>query len=184
MWVYLGSCPPVLDLTSVEALQLWALHTGKHTCAAEAHWVDGTIVMEVRPVGDDLEHGPRPNSNIMLLSPSYNRNNQRVKHSTVVLFIGISITQISFSKSFNNVKLQHLQKPSEAQLAWLPWPTAKSIRCGSGPCDTDLSQTVHRQPSQHNGEDWAPAGVQGDGLDQPADPSFHNSLLLRHLFQD
>lgn len=52
--MYLWTCAPVLDLAGVEALLVWVFHTGKHSSAAEAHWVDGTLVMEQHPVRDDL----------------------------------------------------------------------------------------------------------------------------------
>jgi hypothetical protein len=32
-----------------------ALHAGEEACLAEAHWVDGTLVMEQHPVCDNLE---------------------------------------------------------------------------------------------------------------------------------
>lgn len=53
--VYLWACSPILDLAGVEALLVGAFHAGKDSCAAEAHWVDGTLVMEQHSVCDDLE---------------------------------------------------------------------------------------------------------------------------------
>lgn len=51
----LWACSPVLDLAGVEALLLGVFHAGKDARAAEAHWVDGTLVMKQHSVCDDLE---------------------------------------------------------------------------------------------------------------------------------
>ena len=50
----LWSCTPIFDLTGEEALLIGVLHTGKHTGTAEAHWVDGTLVVEQHPIRNDL----------------------------------------------------------------------------------------------------------------------------------
>lgn len=52
--VYLWTCSSILDLAGVEALLLRIFHACKDSCAAEAHWVDGTFVMEQDSVCDDL----------------------------------------------------------------------------------------------------------------------------------
>lgn len=54
---YLRTCTPVLDLAGVEALLVRVFHAGKHSGAAETHWVDGALVMEKHPVRDDLRDG-------------------------------------------------------------------------------------------------------------------------------
>lgn len=56
---YLRLHTAVLDLTGVQTLLLWTLHAGKHPSTAVAHRVDGTLIMEARPVGDDLEKIPQ-----------------------------------------------------------------------------------------------------------------------------
>ena len=53
--VYLWTCSPILDLAGVEALLVGVFHAGKDSRAAEAHWVDGALIMEQHPVCDDLE---------------------------------------------------------------------------------------------------------------------------------
>lgn len=50
----LWTCSPILDLAGVEALLVGVFHTGKDSCAAETHWVDGTLIVEQHPVCDDL----------------------------------------------------------------------------------------------------------------------------------
>lgn len=55
--VHLWTCSPILDLAGVEALLVGVFHAGKDSCAAESHWVDGTLIVEQHPVCDDLEIG-------------------------------------------------------------------------------------------------------------------------------
>lgn len=57
--MYLWACSPILDLAGIEALLVWVFHAGKDSCAAEAHWVDGALIMEQHPVCDDLESGQK-----------------------------------------------------------------------------------------------------------------------------
>lgn len=45
---------PILDLAGVETLLLRVLHAGEDPRAAEAHRVDGALVMEQHSVRDDL----------------------------------------------------------------------------------------------------------------------------------
>lgn len=52
---YLRPTAHVLDLAGVQTLLLGALHAGKHPGAAEPHGVDGSVIMEVWPVWDDLQ---------------------------------------------------------------------------------------------------------------------------------
>lgn len=53
--VYLWTCSHILDLAGVEALLVRVFHAGKDSGAAEAHRVDGTLIMEQHPVCDYLE---------------------------------------------------------------------------------------------------------------------------------
>lgn len=53
--VYLWTCSTILDLAGVEALLVGVFHAGKDSSAAEAHRVNGTLVMEQHSVCDDLE---------------------------------------------------------------------------------------------------------------------------------
>lgn len=53
--MYLWTCSSILDLAGVEALLVRIFHAGKDPCAAEAHWVDDTLVMEQHSVCDDLK---------------------------------------------------------------------------------------------------------------------------------
>lgn len=55
LYVYLRTCSSILDLAGVEALQIGVFHAGEDACAAEAHWVDGTLVMKQHSVSDNLE---------------------------------------------------------------------------------------------------------------------------------
>lgn len=57
--VYLWTRSPIFDLAGVEALLVGVFHAGKDSRAAEAHWVDGTLVMEQHSVCDDLEKSPK-----------------------------------------------------------------------------------------------------------------------------
>lgn len=57
--VYLWTCSPIFDLAGVEALLVRVFHAGKDSCAAEAHWVDGILIMEQHSVCDDLESGQK-----------------------------------------------------------------------------------------------------------------------------
>lgn len=52
---YLRLRTTILDLTGIQTLLAWALHAGIYSSTAVAHRVDGTLVMEARSVGDDLE---------------------------------------------------------------------------------------------------------------------------------
>lgn len=54
---YLRTCNPILDLAGVEALLVGVFHAGKHSSAAETHWVDGALIVEQHPVCDDLRDG-------------------------------------------------------------------------------------------------------------------------------
>lgn len=56
---YLRLHTAILDLTGVQTLLLWTLHAGEHPSTAVAHRVDGTLIMEARSVGDDLEKIPQ-----------------------------------------------------------------------------------------------------------------------------
>ncbi len=51
---YLWTCSSILDLAGVQALLVGVFHAGKDSRAAEAHRVDGTLIMEQHPVCDDL----------------------------------------------------------------------------------------------------------------------------------
>lgn len=64
---YLRTCTPVLDLAGVEALLVGDFHAGKHSSAAETHWVDGALIVEQHPVRDDLRDGRQ--SQLKTLSP-------------------------------------------------------------------------------------------------------------------
>lgn len=46
-------------MAGVEALLVWVFHASKDTSAAEAHWVDGTLIMEQHSVCDDLERSQK-----------------------------------------------------------------------------------------------------------------------------
>lgn len=52
---HLWTCPSILDLAGVEALLLRVFHAGIDTRAAEAHRVDGTLIVKQRPVCDYLK---------------------------------------------------------------------------------------------------------------------------------
>lgn len=51
---YLRLHTTILDLTSIQTPLVGALHAGIHSSTAVTHRVDGTLIMEARPVGDDL----------------------------------------------------------------------------------------------------------------------------------
>lgn len=53
--VYLRTCSTILDLAGVETLLIKVLHAGEHPCATEAHWIDGTLLVEGHSVCDDLK---------------------------------------------------------------------------------------------------------------------------------
>ena len=46
-------------MAGVEALLVGVFHASKDTSAAEAHWVDGTLIMEQHSVCDDLERSQK-----------------------------------------------------------------------------------------------------------------------------
>lgn len=58
--VYLRQHATVLDLAGIQTLLVRVLHAVIYPRTAIAHGVDGTLIMEARPVGDDLKMMHRP----------------------------------------------------------------------------------------------------------------------------
>lgn len=64
MGVYLRTCSTILDLAGVETLLVEVLHAGEHARATEAHWIDGTLLVERHSVCDDLNENANKRTNV------------------------------------------------------------------------------------------------------------------------